>query len=183
MRRPTIALILIAVLIAIAGAALAQAATPASPEKEPARVERVRPAPCILPTLKIISAQMMPMLGARLNMTEDEKTKVLDLLTKLDNDIKPKIENQIKAARDYIAVLTNPNATQAELAAGGDKAMKAESEVLQARISGLFALKALLTPDQNKLLAELLQQSTRPWQEQATPPGPPPPPPPPPKAK
>jgi len=176
MKRTTIALILIAVLTAFAGATLAQA-PPAPPEKMAgARTEMVRPVACILPTLKIVSAQMMPMLAARLNLTEDEKAKVLDVLTKFDKDIKPKIENQIKLARDFTAVLVNPNATQAELAAAADKVMKAESEVLTARIQGLFALKALLTAEQNKQLAEFLDQFAKPWREQSTPPPPPAPP-------
>jgi Spy/CpxP family protein refolding chaperone len=179
MTRTAIALILIAVLTALAGAALAQAAPPDSPEKTTARTDYVRPVPCILPTLKSISLQMMPMLAARLKLTEDEKTKALDLLTKLDNDIKPKIENQNKSARDYTTVLVNPNTTQAELTAAADKVMKAEADVLTARIGGLFALKALLTADQNKQLAEFLDQTTRPWREQSAPPAPPAPPTPP----
>lgn len=173
MRRLTIAFVLIAVLTAFAAAVLAQTAPSPAPEKGPARPEMVRPVPCILPTLKIISAQMMPLLSARLNLTEDQKGKVLELLTKLDSDLKPKIENQNKAARDYIALLTNPNAAQAELAAAGDKVLKAESEVLKTRIGGLFALRALLTADQNKLLTDYLDNSTKPWRDQSSPPGPP----------
>jgi len=173
MRRTPVALILVALLIALAGAALAQTAPSSGADKSPARAENVRPVPCILPTLKIVSAQMMPLLAARLNMNEEQKAKVLELLTKLDSDIKPKIENQNKAARDYIAMLTNPNAAQAELAAVGDKVMRAESEVLRARIGGLFALRALLNPDQNKLLTEYLDNSTKPWRQQSGPPGPP----------
>ena len=173
MKRTTIALILIAVLTALAGAALAQA-PPEPPEKMAgSRHETVRPAACILSTLKIVSAQMMPMLAARLNLTEDDKAKVLDVLTKADKDIKPKIENQIKLARDYTAVLVNPNAKQTELAAAADLVMKAESEVLTARIQGLFALKALLTAEQNKQLAEYMDQFARPWRERPTPPAPP----------
>lgn len=173
MRGTPIVLIIIGALMLLAATALAQSESAANTQKSPVRAETVRPAPCILPTLKIVSAQMMPLLAARLDMNEDQKGKVLELLTKLDSDIKPKIEYQNKAAREYIAMLTNSAASQAELAAAGDKVLRAESEVLRARIGGLFALRALLNPDQNKLLTEYLENSTKPWRDQSGPPGPP----------
>ena len=187
MRRTLIALTMIAVLTALVGAALAQGTPAPKPAGPPApappgpptdvtpgpRSESPRPAPCILPTLRLINPQMMPTLAAKLNLTDDQKTKVLDLLTKTDKDLKPKIENQIKLAHDYVAVLVNVSATQAELIAAGEKAMKAETDVLTAKIQALFALKGLLTPDQNKLLAGYLDQFAVPWRERPALPAPP----------
>jgi Spy/CpxP family protein refolding chaperone len=176
MRQTLIVLIVIAVLTALAGAASAQSAPsgkpagvespPGPPDQTPGlRVQILRPAPCILPTLKLVNLQIVQTLSARLNLTEDQKTKITDLLTKADKDLKPKIENQVKLTRDYIAVLTNPGATQSELAAAAEKVMKAESELLMARIGALFGLKGLLTADQNKQLADYLEQSTRAYRE------------------
>jgi len=184
MRRTLIVLIVIAVLTALAGAAPAQSAPPAKPagvdpppgppdETPGPRVEILRPAPCILPTLKLVNLQTVQTLSARLSLTEDQKTKITDLLTKADKDLKPKIENQIKLSRDYIAVLTNAGATQSELTAAAEKVMKAESEVLMARIGALFGLKGLLTADQNKQLAEYLELSTRAYRETTRVPAPP----------
>jgi len=166
MRKSLLIVAVLSVLSSLTVAALAQTAPPAPPSGPVGvRADYVRPVPCILPTLKIISAQMVPMLAARLSLSEADKAKVLDLLTKSDNDIKPKIENQVKAAQDYTTLLANPKASQAELVAAADKAMKAESEVLMVRIQALFTLKALLNEEQNKQLAEYLDQFAKPWRE------------------
>lgn len=182
MRKLMLTLALCVALAALVGAAFAQnapapttaapaAATPATPPHSV--METVRTAPCILPTLKLMNSQMMQTLSLRLNLTDDQKTKVADLLDKADKDIKPKIEAQIKAGQDYIAQLTNTSTTQAELTMAADKAMKAESDVLMARIGTLFALRGLLTVDQNKQLSDRLTISTYPWREGGQVPGPP----------
>ena len=160
-------------LVALAGALFAQGAAtsaaatvappaPPAPPQLPSRIETLRPVPCILPTLRLISP-----LSGRLNLTEDQRTKVTELLTKADADLKPKIENQIKVAADYVKVLVNTDATQAELVAAANNSMKAETDVLMARIQTLFAMRALLTPDQNKQLSEYLAQATIPWSDRA----------------
>jgi Spy/CpxP family protein refolding chaperone len=180
MRRLLLTLALWVALAAVAGAAFAQNAPVAPPKPAvprttapanpmavppPPRMEMTRSAPCILPTLRLVNPQMMQTLSMRLSLTDDQKSKVADLLDKADKEIKPKIEAQIKAGQDYVAQLTKPTVTQAELTAVADKAMKAETDVLMARINTLFALKALLTPDQNKLLADRLAQYSYPWRE------------------
>jgi Spy/CpxP family protein refolding chaperone len=130
--------------------------------------------PSILPTLRLIDAQMAPTLGFVLNLTDDQKTKVLDLLTKSDNDQKPKIEAQAKAAQDYIALLGKSDATQTDLLAAADKVLKAESEIMAVRIGALVALRAILTPEQNKKLSDAVAQPAHRWLPQpGAPPAPP----------
>lgn len=186
MRRTLVLLVLSVALLAMACAAFAQNAPAPAPNSAPPAIAPplgpgtpppgqrpgvARTAPCIVPTLRMISPQMMPMLSTRLSLTEDQKTKVLDLLTKLDNDTKPKIEAHTKLAREYAELLIKTDATQADVLAAADKTMKAEGEILSAKIQALFAIKALLTADQSKLLADYMDQYTRPWREPRTVPG------------
>lgn len=146
----------------LGGTAFAQAAAPPAPPVAPAQLQQranyVRPVPCILPTMRLINP-----LTARLNLSGDQKTKVDELLTKADADLKIKVDDQAKAAAAYVTLLTNPKTSQADLTAAAVKAMKAESDVLEQRIQTLFSLKALLTADQNKLLCDFLAQATIPW--------------------
>lgn len=158
-------------LVTVACAAIAQGA--AAPPAPPAggapptgpRGEMLRPVPCIVPTLRLINPQALAMLSARLNLTEDQKTRIGDMLTKADADIKPKLEAQGKSASEYATLLGDPGVAQAKLTAAAEKTMKAESDVLLARVQTLFALKALLTPEQNKQFSEFLSQSTMPWRD------------------
>lgn len=186
MRKATFTIALLVALGVVAGAVFAQDAPAAAPKPaapkaavspgfppSPPRMDITRSAPCILPTLRIVSPQMIQTLSMRLSLTEDQKTKVSDLLNKAEKDIKPKVEAQVKAGQDYVAELAKPEVTQAQLTAAADKALKAEAEVMTMRISALFALKSLLTADQNKLLADRLAAYSFAWREGGRPaPGP-----------
>lgn len=152
-------------MIASAGVVYAQEVSKPPAPPPPPRMDTMRTPPCILPTLRMISPQMVQTLSLRLNLTDDQKTKVAALLEKAENDIKPKVEAQTKAGQAYIDLLINPNATKAQINAAADKTMKAETDVLTARIDTLFALKGLLNAEQNKLLAERLEQYTSPWRD------------------
>lgn len=173
MKKTLLVLALSFALVALAGVVFAQGApapaaaapaavtqaSPPPPTMQP-RSDIPRPVPCILPTLRLINP-----LSSRLSLTDDQKTKVTDLLSKADADLKSKIESQAKIANDYITVLINTSATQADLTAAAEKAMKAETDVLMQRIQTLFALRALLTPEQNKQLSDYLAQATIPWSD------------------
>jgi Spy/CpxP family protein refolding chaperone len=133
----------------------------------------MRPVPSILPTLRLIDSGMLPTLGYLLNLTDDQKTKAQDLLSKTDEELKPKIAAQVKAASDYVALLGNPNSSQADLIAAAQKVLTADSDLMAGRIKAFVAFKALLTPEQNKLLAQELQTTASRWLPQAqTPAGP-----------
>jgi len=183
MRKVLLTLALCVALAALVGAAFAQAAPApttaapavASPVTPPPhfRMEILRPAPCILPTLRLINPQMVQIMSVSLSLTDDQKTKLTALLDSSDKVLKPKIEAQVKAGQDYVAQLTKIGATQAELAAAADKAMKAETDVMMAKIETLFAVRGLLTPDQNEQLSKRLAQYMRPWWGGMEAPGPP----------
>ena len=183
MRKVMFTLALCVALAALVGAAFAQTAPApttaatavASPMTPPAppSIDILRHAPCILPTLRLINPQMVQILSASLSLTDDQKTKLTALLESSGKALKPKIEAQVKAGQDYVAVLTKNGATQAELAAAADKAMKAETDILMAKIGTLFAVRTLLTADQNEQFSKRLAQSMRPWQGGGRAPGPP----------
>lgn len=179
MRRLVVMVILIAVLAMIIGSGLfaqasapaasaapaAVAAPPASSSVPPAGTKPVgvRPAPSILPTLRLINSEMLPTLGFLLNLTDDQKTKAQDLLSKSDEELKPSIAAQVKATSDYVALLGKQDASQADLTAAAQKVLAADSGLMAGRIKAFVAFKALLTPEQNKLLAQELQQTSSKW--------------------
>ena len=186
MKRMTLTLAVALVMVVCSGALYAQdaqsdakkpAATPAA--KRPvtpdmARVDMTRSVPCIVPTLRLISPQMVQTLALRLELTDDQKKKITAVLEKADKDIKLKTEAQAKAGQSYVELLISPTATKAQIMAAAEKTMKTETDVLMARIDALFEMKALLTGEQNKLLGDRLTQYTFPWRDSGNmPPAPP----------
>lgn len=173
-------LIVLVMILAYSGCVLAQGAPAAPAAQRPVAIPKMdvtRTAPCIVPTLRMISPQMMQTLALRLNLTEDQTAKINAVLEKSDKILKDKVEAQAKVGEEYVVLLANPNSTKAQITAAADKAMKAETEVLMTRIDALFEIKALLNAEQNKLLAERLDQYTFPWRAGGKMQPPPPPPP------
>lgn len=188
MKRIMLTLSAIMLFVVLAGngvfaqaAAPGAAGTPAIAAVPPAppigtRAQTIRPVPSILPTLRLIDAGMLPTLSFLLTLTEDQKAKALDLLTKVDEERKPKVAVQTKAAADYIALLGKDNSSQADLTAAAQKVLSADNDLMGDRIKAYIAFRALLTPDQSKLLAHELEQTAQRWLPQSAPTGPPPPP-------
>lgn len=186
MIRASFVLFCLGILVAVPACVSAQAA-PAAPPSEPLSAPSIfprhenilRPVPSILPTLRSIDSEMLPLLVFKLNLTDDQKAKAQGLLAKSDDEQKPKIEAQNKAAQEYIALLGKPDAKQADLLAAAQNVFKAEGEIMAVRIGALIALRAMLTPEQNKKLSDALEQPSRRWLRQpdappVTPPTPPP---------
>lgn len=121
------------------------------------------PVPCVLSALRVLHPRMTPMLAARLSLSDEEKAKVLDLLTKADEALKPKIEAQKKAAEEFVNSLTKDGLDQAALIAAGENAMKAESAILAEKIKTLADLRAILTSRQKIELNKMLEQFSSPW--------------------
>lgn len=180
MKRMTMTLVALVAMTICCGAVLAQGAPAPPAAQRPIvipKMDTTRTAPCIVPTLRMISPQMMQTLALRLNLTEDQTAKITAVLEKSDKALKDKVDAQGKAGEDYVVLLSNPDSTKAQITAAAEKAMKAETAVLMARIDALFEIKALLNAEQNKLLAERLDQYTYPWRSggKMQPPAPPPP--------
>lgn len=144
---------------------------PASPAS--ARPHVARPVPSILPTLRLIDSGMLPTLSFLLNLTDDQKTKAEDLLSKADEDRKPKVAAQVKAASEYIALLGKTSSSQADLTAAAQKVLAADNDLMAARIKALVAFRTVLTPEQNARLAKELQETASRWLPQDNAAGPP----------
>jgi|GEM_PF-1363533 len=188
MRRSLFVFILAVLLVmAVGGGVFAQAAAPDAPATPPdaaaqpsaspppgvARSRTPRPVPSILPTLRLIDPGMLPTLGFLLTLTDDQKTKALDLLTKADVERKPKVAAQTKAAADYIALLGKENSSLADLTAAAQKVLAVDNELMAARIKAYIGFRGLLTPEQRKRLAQELEKTARRWLPQvAAPVGP-----------
>jgi len=166
MKKSMLSLILCVLAVALAGTVFAQGAPPPGPPPGAVPPPTVRPAPCIVPTLRLLNPGMTGMLNARLSLTDAQKTKIADLLAQSDKDYAAKVDMQVKATNDYAQTLIKDGVTEAELTAAAEKAMKAELALVTSRIQLLTELRALLTPDQNKTLTEIIAMYTNPWRPQ-----------------
>lgn len=174
-------LVVIVVLCAACGVATAAQSAAASATAAPAVTappmpgplgstrSAVRPVPSILPTLRLIDSGMLPTLGFLLNLTDDQKKKAQDLLAKSDEELKPKIAAQIRAATAYVALLGKPASPQADLVAAAQKVLAADGEVMASRIKAFVAFRGILTPEQNTRLAQELQTTASRWLPQPAP--------------
>ena len=103
------------------------------------------------------------MLGERLKLTDGDKTKVSDILTKSEEAMKPLIQAQRKAAEECVTALTKPGLQEIEVQTAADLAMKAEAAILTEKIKTLFALRAALSPEQVTELNSMIDQATSIW--------------------
>lgn len=171
MKKVLIGLLLCSIALGLGVFAFAQA--PANPPAAPmvpaprmnAGQRQSYPAPCILGAVRVVGLQSLPFLIDRLKLTSDQQTKVTDILTKADNEAKPLIEAQRKAAESFATAVSKPNAAQSEVTTAGQNAMKAESSLLDQKIKSLFALESVLTDEQKKAFTEVLTQKTSFWQQ------------------
>ena len=162
MRRTLGIITLCTAMLPLAGAVIAQEEKPVVPVTAP-RPSSPQPAPSIGAALRTLQPRMVDMLAERLNLTDDQKKKIADMLIKAEQELAPKIELQRTAAQAFAAALTNTASTEAELTTAADKAMKAETEIVNARIKTLTTLRTQLSPEQNRELANILEQYTTLW--------------------
>lgn len=170
----TLSLVLLALNIAVA-----QDAPTAAPEPRPIPV---LPRLCLLQSMRFLSPVTLPSLGARLSLTDEQKTKINDLLAKADETLKPLVETQRQAAENFAVAMAKPETDQAALLAAADKAMKAEAAIMNERVKTFGELKALLDDKQKAELSKYLEHTRTWWRASGSPgqvpmtlPAPPPP--------
>jgi Spy/CpxP family protein refolding chaperone len=159
--------ILALILLFPAAAAVAEDVPPPPPPPAPSQehsavLTNVFPAPSPLSTLHIISRSGISMLSSRLKLTDEQKSKINDLMSKADAAVKPKIESQKKAVDKYMQLLQKNDVTETELIAAADEAIKAESVIVTEKLKTLQALRALLNDDQKTELNSMLTRIVSP---------------------
>lgn len=148
-------------LFAAASIVFAQETPPAAPPMQgpsSSKPASVMPLPCPVSSLHIISGRAIRLLTARLDLTDDQKTKVENLLTKADDELKPVIEEQKKANERYTKLLLSNDTSESDLNAAAMEAMKVEPKIMAQKIKTLVALRALLNDDQKTKLNTILGQ-------------------------
>jgi hypothetical protein len=113
---------------------------------------------CPVAALRIPMPPEVKRLTDELKLTEDQQTKLSDLVQKFQSkwpDMSDASRNTSKALKDEIA---KSDTTKAKVAEAAAKAVKAESAMLDAETGFWMDFKALLTADQNKSLGDLLQK-------------------------
>ncbi len=155
----------IVIIIVSITAAMAQNVPPPPPPAPAATTASSRspfPAPCLMSSLHIICKTGIDMLSSKLKLTDDQKTKVDDLMSKADTAIKPKIDHQKKAIEAYSELLAKSDTSDAVLLAAADEVMKAEAAIVAEKIKTLQALRALLDDQQKNELNSILLRYTAP---------------------
>lgn len=147
--------------------------TPSAPESSatppvmisPASV----PAPSVLTALRMISIQSYPVLESQLKLTDAQKPRVRDLLTKAEEKFKTLIEAQRKAGRAFVEALT-AKTDETMLISLGQAAAKADADLIAEKVKTLDALRALLTDQQNMDLNKALDRIGIMWKIRSVPP-------------
>lgn len=121
------------------------------------------PAPGILMAFRFLHPRAAVVLAEQLKLTDDQRTKVADLVEKLDEALNPKVEVQRKAADAFANAMIDSNTTQAAIAAAAEKVMKAELDLISEYTKALQDVRALLTQEQSKLLQQFLERHTMPF--------------------
>ncbi|MEN6357874.1 MAG: Spy/CpxP family protein refolding chaperone [Armatimonadota bacterium] len=134
------------------------APTMQGPSSTSSAQEMVLPAPCLMSSLHVINSNAVPMLSARLNLTDEQKAKVTELFSESEKTLNPAIQEQQKAVDKYTKVLLDNNASESELTSAAVEAMKAESSIVTQKIKTLEGLRALLNDDQKSKLNTVLAQ-------------------------
>ncbi len=98
-----------------------------------------------------------------MNLTDDQKIKVTDLLVKAEKDSEPAVMAQKKAAEDFVTLLGKQDASEKDLRAAAISAESAEQALIMEKIKTLMALRALLTSGQNEALSKWLDRWTAQW--------------------
>lgn len=147
-------------LVLLVSASVAFAEDTAAPQ--PAANPSLTPKPCAMQSLWMLQGGTK-LLSERLKLTEDQNTKVAQVMVKADEALKPLIEAQRKAAQDYAVLLIKPDAREADVKIAADAAIKAEGAILAERIKLLYAIRALLTPEQLSQFNSALEMQTRIW--------------------
>ncbi|MDH7601252.1 MAG: Spy/CpxP family protein refolding chaperone [Armatimonadota bacterium] len=141
--------------ILLPAAALAQSAAP---------TVRLEPSPCALMALRFIRQAAIPRLTKDLNLTDDQVNKITDILRQTEEAMKPKIEQQRQATKEFVLALADPASDEKKLNAAFEKVSKAECELAAESIKALIAIKNLLSQEQKAALSKILESRTRPWQ-------------------
>lgn len=160
LRGIAVVLVVICALVCATGA-FGQAAPPAG-----APPMRLEPRPCALMMLRFLRPSMVPSLVKILSLTDDQTSKVTDLLTKADEAAKPKVEDQRKATKDFATALASPDASQAALVTAFEKAMKSETAIAAESVKTLFALRGLLTDQQKADFTKMIESRTDAWRRE-----------------
>jgi len=143
------------------------AAAPSAPPPPPApsiRAGSMRSmmGPCIAMALRVIGQGGINRIAVRLKLSEAERAKVTDLITKAEETGKPLIDAQRKAAEEFANAMVKEETTEASLTALAEAAMKAETAAVNYKIKVLFALEAILTPQQKTDLLKMLELTDTP---------------------
>lgn len=177
------ALCIIVILVLSCAGALAAEGEARSPVTPPPSAPGILgplsfPRPSILFAFRFLHPRAIDSMAKDLNLSDAQKAQVTQLINKLDEISKPKIQAQHKAAEEFAIALADPSKTEAELKAAADKVFKAESDLVVENIKTLNAIRALLTQEQSAAMKKFLEQRTMPYRTSIMPTlaGPPPPP-------
>jgi Spy/CpxP family protein refolding chaperone len=104
-----------------------------------------------------MKSAMMADFEEKIGLSEDQKKKFAEIRKEGEAKAKPLADQMFAKRRALYEYLADPNATETEALAKQGEIDALRSQLSQQRLSGMFRLKAVLTPEQQKKAAELMQ--------------------------
>lgn len=101
---------------------------------------------------------MMAEFEEKLGLSEAQKQQFAAIRKEGEEAAKPLADEMFAKRKALYEYLADPNATETEALARQGEINALRNQLSQRRLSGLFKLKAVLTPEQQKKAAELMQQ-------------------------
>ncbi|MGQ9455695.1 MAG: Spy/CpxP family protein refolding chaperone [Armatimonadota bacterium] len=130
---------------------------------------RVEPSPCPLMALRFIRLAAVSRLTKDLNLTEEQVTRVTEILKSSGESVRAKIEEQRRAVSDFVTVLANPKASESEMVESFEKAVRSESAIAAELVRAMIAVREVLTEEQKAAFAKMLELWTNPWKGKPVP--------------
>ncbi|MFQ3549456.1 MAG: Spy/CpxP family protein refolding chaperone [Armatimonadota bacterium] len=114
--------------------------------------------------LRVIEPHMLEALKIRLKLTDEQVEKVKSLLESENKNIRPLVGTHLMASQEFAVEISSEYFNEEKLKKASEKLMKAETDLINARLSVLAKFRAILTDEQQKQLAELMKSYTAIWQ-------------------
>lgn len=116
---------------------------------------------CPLAALQLPPASMFRFISQRLQLPEDQSTKLLDIITKSEQTLTPLRTKAQEAGAQLRAALVADTYDAANVQSLAQNAQRAEAAIVTAQINTWTKIRSLLTAEQAKLFTEMIQNPMR----------------------
>lgn len=118
-------------------------------------------APPIAPALRILDSSTIDLLAKRLELSDDQKIQVQNILKQAEQDIRPLADANWQATQQFVNLLKQKEPDMKALEGASKKIAETDQAILMRKVQSLVSIRTVLTPEQDTILAEIIEQRTR----------------------